>query len=322
MAAAVSSVLANTRLAVYRGVTENDLGDEVDDNVTPLVRYTDWLEQRRNLAPNPRAVAGGASFGPDHLGVTSFVEDFPGVVLTAVRWTRTDAGAARARPIRLGAAMPANGVLIGVRMLVRASDACTLSPSARPNTTSSTGAANLGGTIAVPAGDSEITFGGASFVGVAGASSGIVLVAAAGSVPIGGWFDVTAVDLELGGIPASSIDGWTLSDGDTERTRWAGAANGSASILETRTLLGDYGNLPASVIERTKRVQDPASGIWRSIPYLKARMVNPSLDIRKGDRVRDLRTGKLMTVDSITRTSRSLAAAASLTLDLTDRANS
>lgn len=80
--------------------------------------------------------------------------------------------------------------------------------------------------------------------------------------------------------------------------------------------------LPASIIERSKRVQDPASGIWRSIPVFKCRLVDPSLDIRKGDRVRDLRTGKLMTVDSITRTPRSLAGAASLTLDLTDRANS
>lgn len=76
----------------------------------------------------------------------------------------------------------------------------------------------------------------------------------------------------------------------------------------------------ASVIERTKRVQDPASGIWRTIPYLRARPINPAVDIRQGDRVKDLRTGKFMTVDSITRTSRSLAGAATLTLDLTDRA--
>lgn len=78
----------------------------------------------------------------------------------------------------------------------------------------------------------------------------------------------------------------------------------------------------ASVIERSKRVQDPASGIWRTVPYLRARLVNPSLDVREGDRVRDLSTGKLLTVDSLTRTSRSLAGAASLTLDLTDRASS
>lgn len=76
----------------------------------------------------------------------------------------------------------------------------------------------------------------------------------------------------------------------------------------------------ASCIERSKRVQDPATGIWRSIPYLKARLVNPKLDVREGDRVRDLSTGELMTVDSVTRTARSLAGAASLTLDLTNRA--
>jgi hypothetical protein len=79
-------------------------------------------------------------------------------------------------------------------------------------------------------------------------------------------------------------------------------------------------SLGASVIERSKRVQDPASGVWRSVPYLKARLVNPSLDVRKGDRVRDLSTGVVMTVDSLTRVPRSLAGGASLTLDLTDRA--
>lgn len=76
----------------------------------------------------------------------------------------------------------------------------------------------------------------------------------------------------------------------------------------------------ASCIQTSKRVQDPASGIWRTIPYVKARLVNPALDVRKGDRVRDLSDGAIMTVDSLTRTSRSLAGAASLTLDLTDRA--
>lgn len=75
-----------------------------------------------------------------------------------------------------------------------------------------------------------------------------------------------------------------------------------------------------SVTERTKRVEDPASGNWRSIPYLKARVIKPTLDIRKGDVVRDLRDDKIMTVDSITRTARSIAGAATLTLDLTDRA--
>lgn len=79
-------------------------------------------------------------------------------------------------------------------------------------------------------------------------------------------------------------------------------------------------NIAASVIERSKRVQDPASGLWRTVPYLKARLVDPSLDVHVGDRVRDLGTGKLMTVDSLTRTSRSLAGSSALTLDLTDRA--
>lgn len=91
-------------------------------------------------------------------------------------------------------------------------------------------------------------------------------------------------------------------------------------VDDNTTPVAGLERIGASLIERTKRVQDPASGIWRSVPYLKARLVNPSLDVRKGDRVRDLSTGKLMTVDSLTGTPRSLAGAATLTLDLADRA--
>lgn len=77
-------------------------------------------------------------------------------------------------------------------------------------------------------------------------------------------------------------------------------------------------SVPVSLIPRTKRVQDPASGVWRTLDYYKCRVINPRHDIREGDRVVDS-DGNLMTVDSLTRTPRSLAGSATLTLDLTDR---
>jgi hypothetical protein len=315
----VSSVLANTRLAVYRGVTENALGDEVDDNSSPI-EYTDWAEQRRNLALDPQATGvvgafetGGQGVG-NIVGPPEYVGDFPSEAGTAARVTRTATGALR---LSCRAPLMRNAQhTIGVR--VRLSDPLNITVSLRPLTTSGGNAANIAG-LSLPAGVSDVLVSGVtSDVEYNPLLGGVVLATSSG--PLGATLDASLYDIEAAPGLGAYFDGST-SSANLERHRWLGGDEVGPSVLETRAVLLDYGSLPASVIERTKRVQDPASGVWRSIPYLKARMVNPSLDIRRGDRVRDLRTGKLMTVDSITRTSRSLAGAASLTLDLTDRAS-
>jgi hypothetical protein len=77
------------------------------------------------------------------------------------------------------------------------------------------------------------------------------------------------------------------------------------------------GDVPASLIEKSKGVQDEASGTWRSVRYLKCR-VSPRLDIREGDRIRDNRTGNIYFIDELTRTPRGIAGAGTLSLDLTD----
>lgn len=307
-------MLATTRGALLRGSTTDDLGDEVDTNGAPLVQYTEWAEQRRNLVPNPRAAADGTAFGPDHMGVSSFVTDFPGDVETAVRWTRTGAGAARARPIVLGTQMPGNRKPIGFRLLIRSSDECTLQPTARPNVNSTTGQSSLSSTIPVPAGVSLYSASGLSFDGNPGNNSGIVLVAGAGSVPVGGWLDVTAIDLELGGVPVDYLDGWGDTD-DTTRRRWATAPNNSQSVLETRELVGDWSDFPLSLIEKTTREQDPATNLWRTVRYFAAR-VPSNLPVDDGDRIRDNRDGAVYAIDSFRREPRSLAGRASTTLKL------
>lgn len=75
-------------------------------------------------------------------------------------------------------------------------------------------------------------------------------------------------------------------------------------------------SFPASIIERSRRVQDPASGIWRSVRYSAGRPLDPSLDIRDGDRLKDLTTGDIYAIDEITRTPRTLGGGATLLLDL------
>lgn len=71
-----------------------------------------------------------------------------------------------------------------------------------------------------------------------------------------------------------------------------------------------------SLIEKSRRVQDPASGIWRTVRYSAGRPLNPFLVIQDGDRLKDLFTGKLYAIDEITYTPRTLAGGAALLLDL------
>ena len=73
---------------------------------------------------------------------------------------------------------------------------------------------------------------------------------------------------------------------------------------------------PVAIIEKSRRVQDPASGIWRSVRYSAGRPLNPSLDIRDGDRLKDLTTEDVYAIDAITRTPRTPTGAAALLLDL------
>jgi hypothetical protein len=75
---------------------------------------------------------------------------------------------------------------------------------------------------------------------------------------------------------------------------------------------------PIGITERSRRVQDPASGIWRTVRYKVGRPLDPSLAIEDGDRLKDLTTGNIYVIDEITRTPRTIAGGAALLLDLRD----
>src|SRR5688572_2818811 len=72
--------------------------------------------------------------------------------------------------------------------------------------------------------------------------------------------------------------------------------------------------VPTTLIERDVEVLDPSTGEPRIIRKVRARPSNPAVDIRQGDRLKDLTTGELYTVDLANRTARTLAGAAGLTL--------
>ena len=93
--------------------------------------------------------------------------------------------------------------------------------------------------------------------------------------------------------------------------------NGLGDVVDDNTApVAGLVGFPVSIIEKTRRVQDPASGIWRTVRYSAGRPLDPSLDIRDGDRLKDLTTEDIYAIDDITRTPRTLTGAAALLLDL------
>lgn len=89
-------------------------------------------------------------------------------------------------------------------------------------------------------------------------------------------------------------------------------------------------SIPASLIERSKAVYDPASGQRRTVRVVTCRLpvavAHPETGVRvpvaleADDRIVDLTTGRIYAFDDSTHVPRSLAGQASLTLDLRDTA--
>jgi len=82
------------------------------------------------------------------------------------------------------------------------------------------------------------------------------------------------------------------------------------------TLPGNKTATPASLIQKSKNVQDPSSGTWRKVSYMRCQL-SPTTPVQDGDRIIDLRTFIIYSITDSTAVPRSLAGQASLTLDLT-----
>lgn len=74
-------------------------------------------------------------------------------------------------------------------------------------------------------------------------------------------------------------------------------------------------DVPASLIEKSRKVYDQASGELRTIRYCVGRLV-PGTDIRKGDRIKDNTTGTMYALDELTIKPRSISGSSDLVLDL------
>lgn len=85
--------------------------------------------------------------------------------------------------------------------------------------------------------------------------------------------------------------------------------------VDEPTVVRGFGSVPVSLIERSRNVQDPSTGTWRTVAYLVAR-VPANLPVQDGDRLRDLRTGVIYTFDDSTAIPRGIGGLSSRTLEV------
>lgn len=76
--------------------------------------------------------------------------------------------------------------------------------------------------------------------------------------------------------------------------------------------------VPCSLIERTRTILEPSTGIPRTVIYYKGRAVSGTFPVVVGDQVRDETTLRLYRVDAVRSTPRTLAGTTALSFELID----
>lgn len=84
---------------------------------------------------------------------------------------------------------------------------------------------------------------------------------------------------------------------------------------ENDTDVAGYEDLPASIIEASRTVQDPATGTVRTVRQYTGRLPG-NIELREGDRIRDNRTGRIYSIVEDEHTPRGISGRSSLTLTL------
>ncbi|WP_248242975.1 hypothetical protein [Microbacterium kunmingense] len=195
--------------------------------------YSAWTEVRRNYARVPRGTSSFSTFWSSAIGTLSTRTDMPGDITTAVRWARNATGAGRFTH-RVGTTMPNAGQTIRVQARVRASVALSdVQVVARATDSSATGQSILG-TLNLPAGVSDIDVTGPTFNASTTSTSGVALIIPSGQGAVGATLDITALNIEVG-AGGAFFDGAT-PDEELTRYEWTGTAEGSPSIIQTRTI--------------------------------------------------------------------------------------
>jgi hypothetical protein len=114
--------------------------------------------------------------------------------------------------------------------------------------------------------------------------------------------DVFAVDsASLMGIPLSlAPSAWMQYTGNNAAfgTTGADAVDQYGDPVDLVTVIAS--GVPFSILEQSSNEMDPSTGESRVVRYILGRSY-PGLDLKRGDRVKDERTGVLYAVDGVTR---------------------
>ena len=85
--------------------------------------------------------------------------------------------------------------------------------------------------------------------------------------------------------------------------------------IDTASPLVGFDDFPASIIEHSREVFDPADSTLRTVRKLVGR-IPANVPVQDGDRLRDNRTGEIYIIDEDERTPRGISGRASVTLSL------
>lgn len=85
--------------------------------------------------------------------------------------------------------------------------------------------------------------------------------------------------------------------------------------VDTTTIVPGFEDFPVSIIEKDATEFDQASNAWRSVQKLIGR-VPANVPVDEGDRIKDLRDGKIYALDNFRRTARGLSGRSSVTMNL------
>lgn len=85
--------------------------------------------------------------------------------------------------------------------------------------------------------------------------------------------------------------------------------------VDTTTIVPGFEDFPVSIIEKDGTEFDPASNAWRSVQKLIGRAA-ADVPVDEGDRLKDLRDGRIYAVDNVRRTPRGMSGRSSVTMRL------
>ena len=91
--------------------------------------------------------------------------------------------------------------------------------------------------------------------------------------------------------------------------------DGLGDEVDTATIVPGFEDFPVSIIEKDATEFDQASATWRSVQKLIGRAA-ADVPVDEGDRLKDLRDGRIYAVDNVRRTPRGMSGRSSVTMKL------